>query len=218
MVIQNQNTAWVSLALIVLCMAVAFGVILMGGPLGPSQDVKDEQARVNIRATEAALNAIQTPQAVFAGQTAVAAELTSLPAAQTATAAAVQANLADVQSAATQTKIAQDLSLNSQVAGATTTALAQGSANQNATANASMALAIITIIAVCVWIISHIVTRVLLANAQDKFARARLLHEQNQQAKVQAAQRHGQPGVAHTSIPTSLMKQRGNGRDLPRAE
>jgi hypothetical protein len=217
MVVQNQNSAWVRLALFVLCMAIVFGVILVGG-FGPSQKVRDEQAIVGIRATEAALGIMQTPQAAFAAQTTVAIELTAQPPAQTATAGAAQANLAVLQAAATQTKIAQDLTLNNQVAAATVTALAQGTASQNAATNTGLALTIVAVVAVCVWMISHVVIKMLLANAQHRFAEARLLHEQNQQAKVQAVQQKVQPDAVHTSIPASLMKHRGNGHDLPRAE
>jgi hypothetical protein len=222
MVIQNNTTPWVILALIVLCMAIAFGTILSGVPFGPSQEVKDEQARVDIRATEGVLSAIETPQAVFAGQTAIVAELTAMPPAQTATAIVVEGNLAIIQQAATQTKMAGDTYLDDLSIAATATAISRNQAREDTSGIARVGLVIVGTVVISLWIIAHAVVNVLHARAQEKFAQARLikeqLNEQRQATEFLAAQQKTQGTIIQPSIPTSLMKQRGNGHGLPRAE
>jgi hypothetical protein len=208
MIVQNQNTAWVSLALIVLCMAVAFGTILTGVPFGPSQDVKDEQVRVGIRATEGALSAIQTPQAIFADQTAIVAELTTMPPIQTATAIAVEGELVAIQQAATQTKIAEDAYLNNLSVGATATAMAQSMSKQPVSQNTDIGLAAILIGAICIWIIGHILVKVLLAHTQYKFAQARFLKVERQLADLHASRPNGQRESIEQPIPIWLSKHR----------
>ena len=218
MIVQNQNTAWVSLALIVLCMAVAFGVILTRGSLGPSQDVKDEQARVSIRATEAALNAIQTSQAVFAGQTAIVAELTAMPPAQTATVIAGSENHVAIQQAATQTAIANSQYIGNLMVAATATTIANTTSTKDSTRTAAITLAIFIIATFCLWIIGHTFVKVLTARAQDTIAHTQLLNEQRQLAEFRANHQRSSRPTVQPSIPTSLMKQRGNGHERSRVE
>lgn len=222
MVVQNNNTPWVILALIVLCMAIAFGIILSGVPFGPSQDVKDEQARVVIRATEGALSAIETPQAVFAGQTAIVAELTAIPPIQTATAIVVDGILAAIQRAATQTKMAGDTYLGNLGVVATATAIARNETRENTSWIATTGLAIIGVAALSAWIIAHAVAKVLNARTQEKVAQTRLIKErydeQRRVAEFLAAHQKSPGATVQPSIPSSLMKQRGNGHERSRAE
>lgn len=217
MVVQNHNTALVWLALIVLCMAVGFGMILTGVQFGPSQDVKDEKARVDIRATEGALSAIQTPQAVFAGQTAIAGELTALPPIQTATAIEIERNLVAIQQAATQTRTAEDSYLDGLAVGATATTIAQKSSSRTEINNTSLSLAIMGVITFCIWVVGHTVVTMLRAHAQHKASQAGLLNEQRQLAEFRAAHQKGQSHISQPSIPTSLMKHRGNGHERSKA-
>lgn len=223
MVVQNNNTPWVVLALIVLCMAITFGIILSGGSFGPSQDVKDEQARVDIRATEGALSAIETPQAVFAGQTAIAAELTAIAPIQTATAIVVEGNLVAIQQAATQTKIVGDIYLGNLAAAATASAIARNDTREKVSGFATIGLFVIGIAGIFVWGVAHMLIKVLNARAQEKFAQARLikvrLKEKRQVVEFLAAHQNNKGAtVPHPYVPTSLLKQRGNGHGLPRAE
>jgi hypothetical protein len=217
MVVQNNNSHWVILAAIGLCLAMAFGAVLMGA-LGTSQDVKDEQARIINQATEAALHAIETPQAIFAGQTAVAAELTAMPPAQTATAIALSEKHLLVQQAATQTAIANDNYMNGLAAAATTTALAQSQKNQNTTAVTRTSLAILGVVTLCVWILARVAINILTANTQYKLAQAGVLERQQKLAEFRVAhQKTGRP-VVLPSVPISPVKERGNGHKLPHAE
>ncbi|MFT3892792.1 MAG: hypothetical protein QM730_14265 [Anaerolineales bacterium] len=172
MVFQSNNTPLVRLGLIVICMAVGIGAFLAGLPIGPSQDVRDEAARVDIRATEAALGALQTPQAIFAAQTAVAAELTSIPPVQTTTAIAAERNFNDAQRMATQTKMAQDASLDRIAAAATATSIARESLKQNAVDNAGIGFLVVGALMLCVWLVERMIVSALRVRADHQLAQA----------------------------------------------
>jgi hypothetical protein len=218
MVVQSNNTPWVILAFMILCMAVAFGMILTGVPFGTSQDVKDEQARANILATEGAISAIETPQAAFAGQTAVVAELTAMPPIQTATAIVVEENLVLAQQAATQTKIAGEIYLGNLAVAATATAMVPNTTKHSTTSVTSFGFVIAGMTIFGMWIIGHIVIAILSANTQNKFAQARLFREQRQLAEFRSSHQKAQVPIVQPQIPMSLMKLRGNGHEYPRGE
>jgi len=85
-----QLTPLVFLVLIILAMCGALGMILGMDPFGPGQDARATSAAINSQATGSALGATETPQAAFAGQTALAIQMTGVPPAQTATAIAFE--------------------------------------------------------------------------------------------------------------------------------
>jgi hypothetical protein len=221
MLVNNNPTPWVVLALIILTMCAVFGgMIVWVDPLGPGQPARATQAAINSQATQAALSAIETPQAVFAGQTAIAAQMSGISPAQTATAIALEGNQAVIQAAATGTAIAQDIYIGGLSANATATAIAQNTVTERAKGTAGIAIVVAGTSAICLLIVGHTMVTVLRAHTQEKFAQARFLNEQRRLAEFQVLnekQRLPRP-VIQAPIPNSLMRQPGNGHDLPRAE
>src|SRR5438093_267915 len=89
MMVQNNPTPWVVFALITMVICGILGMMLGLNPFGPSQVVRDQAAQtqmaVEIRGTENAISAMETPQAVYVQQTAIIAQLTAIPVQQAAT-------------------------------------------------------------------------------------------------------------------------------------
>ena len=234
--VQNNPTPLVVFALIAMVICGILGAMLGLNPFGPSQDVRDEQARVDIRATENALSAIEAPQAVYAQQTVVVAQLTAMPIQQTATQAAGLGAVEDAQINATQTAIAGDvmnkqladqatqtaLAWNQQMsaisAGATVTAMAQGQAREQATGFASFLVVGIGALTLFVWIIAHIFAQAVHVRAEEKTAQAQFLAEQRRMLSLRASlQNHNGHKPSHP-LPNSLMQNVGDVDKLPKAE
>jgi len=135
MVVHNNFTPLVILALIILGICVALGAIIVGtDPFGPGKEVKGElaltQSALRVRATENALSAMETPQAILAGQDAAIAQLTAVPPAQTATRIAVDDNHAYILYMATQTVMADQAENQRLSSAATQTVIANDVENQ----------------------------------------------------------------------------------------
>ncbi len=219
MLVNNNPTPWVILALIILTMCALFGgVIVWADPLGPGQPARATQAAINARATESAFGPIQTATAISIGNAVVVANLTAMPPAQTATAIVVAENLAALQQAATQTTIANAQYIGNLAVAATATSMANNTGTQNSTWMAGTTSVIIITTALCLWVVGHTIVSVLRARAQHKIAHAQLLSEQRQLAEFRASHQKSPRPVVQPSIPVSLMKQRGNGHERSSAE
>ena len=234
--VQNNSTPLVVFALIAMVICGILGAMLGLNPFGPGQEVRDEQARVDIRATENALSAIETPQAVYAQQTVVVAQLTAMPIQQTATQAAGLGAVVDAQINATQTAIAGDV-MNKQLADqatqiamagiqqmeaysarATATAMAQGQVIEQATGVASFAVVGIGVLALFVWITIRAFAQVTHARAEEKMAQTQFLAEQRRMLSLRASlQNHNGHKPSHP-LPNSLMQNVGDVDKLPKAE
>ncbi len=134
MVNHNHYTSLVLLALFVLGAFVVLGVLAVSGPFGPGQEVKGivalTQSGLKVRGTESALSAMETPQAIQAGQAAAVAQLTAMPPAQTATQIAAEASYAMDLQGATQTVLANQADTQRSGSAATQIAIAQDVKNQ----------------------------------------------------------------------------------------
>jgi len=217
----NQNhfslTPLVFLVLIILAMCGALGMILGMDPFGPGQDARATSAAINSQATGSALGATETPQAAFAGQTALAIQMTGVPPAQTATAIAFEGNQIAIQSAATETAIAQGIYIGGLSANATATAIAQNAVTERSKDSAGIAIVVVGPVVAGLWLLGQTVVTLLRIRTQAKLAQARLLNEQRQLAEFRALheyQKHSWP-IIPAPTPTSLMKQQGNEHRLP---
>jgi hypothetical protein len=212
MIIQNNPTPWVILILLAVVGCVVIAMMFGADPFGPGPEVRAEIARTELaiaaQATQGALGAVQTPLAISIEQTAVAGAMTAMPPIQTATAIALAENHAAVQQAATQTAIANAQYIDQVAVAATATTISSNTRAQNSTRMAGISLAIVVIVVLGLWIAGRTTVNVIRARAQ-------FLKEQREMAEFRAAH---QKSSRQPSIPTSLMKQNGNRRDLPRAE
>jgi hypothetical protein len=241
MVVQNNPTPWIGLALFTAVLCGILGLVLGLDPFGPGQEMRAEAAQtqlaVSVRMTENAIGASETPQAVLVGQTVQAAQLTAMPDQQTATQAAGQwalesARLDATQSAvaeqaliaqafaeATKTSLAQSQQVSQQAAEATGTAIAESHAREQAAGVSGLGAMILGTLVVCAWLVARTATTVMAARAQEKAAQAQLLAEQRRLLSLRASirsQREGQD--RRYPVPTSLMRNGNDGKDLPRAE
>lgn len=240
MIVQNNPTPLVVFALIAMVICGILGAMLGLNPFGPSQDVRDELARtqlaVDVRGTENAMSAIETPQAIYAQQTANIAQLTAIPIQQAATQVAGLGAVQNAQIYATQTAIAGDamnkqladqatqttLAWNQQMdglsAGATATAMAQGQVREQVTGIASFAVVGVGALTLFVWIIVHAFAQAIHARAEEKMAQAQFLAEQRRMVSLRASlQNHNGHKPAHP-VPNSLMQNMGDVDKLPKAE
>jgi hypothetical protein len=242
MLVQNNPTPWVVLALIVLVVCLAFGIVIGTDPFGPGQVVKAEQARtqlaVGISATEGALSAIQTPQAAFMKQTAVAAELTAIPMNQTATAIALVGEVKNSESTATQIALVaiersqqlayqateasldQQQTMNSLAYNATATAFVQEPIRNSTKNGVTLILIGISTLTTSVWILSRALIEVSRSHAKEKVAQAHFLLAE--QRRLKAAQALLQPYLEkragkNISLPTQML-ERGNGHGISHTE
>ena len=236
MIVQNSPTPLVVFALIAMVICGILGAMLGLNPFGPGQEVRDEQARVDIRATENALSAIETPQAVYAQQTVVVAQLTAMPIQQTATQAAGLGAVVDAQINATQTAIAGDAmkkqladqatqiamagiqQMEAYSARATATAMAQGQVREQATGVASFLAIGIGALTLFVWIIAHIFAQAIHVRAEEKMAQAQFLAEQRRMLSLRASLQNHNGHKPSYPVPNSLMQNVGDIDKLPKAE
>lgn len=240
MLIQNNITPMVIFALVAMAICGILGAILGLDPFGPGQDVRAEQAKtqlaVEIRATENALSVVETPQAQYAQQTAVAGQLTALPVQQTATQVAGFGMLENAQIGATQTAIAGDV-LNKKLADqATQTAIADGQHLQNVASNATATaiaqaqvreqmtnVAVLAVVGaitltLCGWLVARAFVQAVAARAQREVAHTRLLAEQRRLLSLRASLKNQDGSKPTHPIPTSFMKGMGNVDKMPKAE
>jgi len=243
MVVQNNSTPWVVLAVFVMVGCAVGGLIL--GNAGPFNaeivaakvQITQTQAAINAHATQAAMDSVQTQQAPMVQQTVVVAQMTAVPLQQTATFVAGSDDLqlaqlnatqtaisADSQNAqmmaqATQTAIADDLYIQSISRNATATAITREQVQDNVAGIAKYAVFGFGAFVLCGWIVLRSFVQFTNSRAKEKEAHAQLLAEQRRlaslRASIQAQQRNQRQQYP---IPTSLMKRPGNGKDLPRAE
>jgi hypothetical protein len=244
MMIQNNHTPLVILALVIMTGCVLAGMLL--GNVGPfnsettaaRMQITQTQASINSFATQSALEAIQTQQFPIRQQTVMAAEMTAVPLQKTATAGAESILIQSAYMNATQTAIASYSQNGQLLAQATQTAISNELANQRLATNAtatvivqnqiqeqteSTAKNIISVLGatvVSVWLLVSAVAKALNARAKDKTAHTQLLAEQRRllalRAKIQAQKAKTN---LRNPIPTSLIKKiSGNSRGLPRAE
>ncbi len=238
--VQNNSTPLVVFALIAMVICGILGVMLGLNPFGPSQEVRDEAAKtqmaVVVRGTENAMSAIETPQAIYAQQTVVVAQLTAIPVQQSATQVAELDAVANAQIHATQTSIAGDVinkqfadqatqmamagiqQMESQSARATVTAMAQGQAREQATGVASFLVVGFGALTLFVWIIVRVSTQAMHARAEEKMAQAQFLAEQRRMLSLRASmQNHNGHKPSHP-LPNSLIQNVVDVDKLPKAE
>lgn len=240
MIVQNNPTPLVVFALIAMGICGILGAMLGLNPFGPSQDVRNELARtqlaVDVRGTENAMSVIETPQAIYAQQTVVVAQLTAIPVQQTATQVAGLGAIENAQNNAAQTAIAGD-AFNKQLAdqatqtalawnqhmdalsaGATATAMAQGQVREQATGVASFAVVGVGVLTLFVWIIVRVFAQAIHARAEEKMAQAQFLAEQRRMVSLRASLQNHNGHKPSYAIPNSLMQNRGDIDKLPKAE
>ncbi len=240
MMVQNNPTPLVVFALIAMVVCGALGLMLGLDPFGPGQDVRAEQARtqlaMDVRGTENAMSAIETPQAIYAGQTAVVSQLTAIPVQQTATQVAGLGMVENAQIYATQTSIAGDAinkqfadqvtqtamvgiqQMEAQSARATVTAMAQGQATKQATGFAGFAVIGIGTLTLFVWVIVRTFVQAIHARAQEKLAQAQFLAEQRRMVSLRASLQNHNGHKPSYPVPNSLMKKSGDIDKMPKAE
>jgi len=209
MLIQNDNKPLVMLAILVMVLCGILGVFLGMDPFGPGQAVRAESERarlaLSIQATQASMSATQTPQAIYANQAAVAAELTAVPINQTATAVAFNGQIGSAQISATQTALAnigmaqqtayqatqesisKQQALNAMAYNATATAFVQGPITKANHDNTVMFMIGTGVVAISVWLVSHALLRTSKVRAEEQMANAQLLAEQRRLMSVRAS-------------------------------
>lgn len=238
--VQNNSTPLVVFALIAMVICGILGVMLGLNPFGPSQEVRDEAAKtqmaVVVRGTENAMSAIETPQAIYAQQTVVVAQLTAIPVQQSATQVAELDAVANAQIHATQTSIAGDVinkqfadqathmamagiqQLEAQSAQATVTAMAQDQVREQATGVASFFVVGFGALTLFVWIIVRAFAQAMQARAEEKMAQTQFLAEQRRMLSLRASMQNHNGHKPSYSVPNSLMQNVGDVDKLPKAE
>ena len=242
MIYQNSSNAWVVLALIAMLLCGALGLVLGIGTFGPWQAQQVAQAAtlgaIDAQATQGALFVVQTPQAAFANQTAVSAELTAVPMYQTATQVAVVASVGNARATATQyalddsrqaqmaagqatqTSMAQQAVLSSLAFNATATSMAQGPMVRALTDGGLVTFGWVAMLMTFLAVLIRLWTQATQAQTHKKVADAHLVLAE--QRRLRASQTTQQAHYAHKDltkpVPASLINKSGNGRDLPRAE
>jgi len=243
MIVQNNSTPWVVLAIFVMAGCALTGMIL--GNVGPFNSqvveakipVQQTQGALDSIATQSAMELLQTQQAPVVQQTAMVALMTTVPLQQTATQAAVYNAIQSILVNATQTSIS-DAAQNSQtMMQATQTSVANGLYLQNLSSNAtasaivhdqiqarsseetSFVLISVGVLLACGWIVARIITQIMIARAREKVAHAQLLAEQRRLANLRASiliqkEKHR----LQYPFPTTLMEKPSNGKGLPKAE
>jgi hypothetical protein len=235
MLIQNDNKPLVTLAILVMVLCGILGVFLGMDPFGPGQAVRAESERANlalsIQATQASMSATQTPQAIYANQTAVAAELTAIPFNQTATAVAFNGQIGSAQISATQTALAnagmaqqmayqatqesisQQQALNAMAYNATATAFVQGPITKANHDNTVLFMFVIGVVAISIWLVTHAMLRASRERVEEQKANAQMFAEQRRLLSVRASIR------AHQNQPhTGTSQSQRNYADLSKHE
>jgi hypothetical protein len=238
MMVQNNPTPWVVFALITMAMCGVLGMMLGLNPFGPSQEVRDQAAQtemgLTIRGTENAISAMETLQAIYVQQTAVAAQLTAIPVQQIATQVAGSAEVESAQVHATQTAIAGE-ALNRQLAdhatqtavigkqqidilsnAATATSLAQDRVRGRATENAGFVAIGFGANTLCLWIIIRALIQVTHTRTEEKRAQAQFLSEQRRMVALRASLKNHNGHRPSHSMPNSLMQNKTDITDKPR--
>lgn len=243
MIVQNNSTPWVILAVIMMAGCVISGMLLgNAGPLNTrvaEADIPAQQTQgaLDSQATQSAMELAQTQQAPMVGQTAIAVQLTMIPLQQTATQAALSGEVqaiyviatqtavaAELQNGvlyaqATQTTIANNLNQQSLSGQATAAAVAQQQAQGRATSIVKVAVPLVGILLISGWMVTRAVASILNAQAKERAATAQQLAEQRRLAALRASiEAQKWERVQKYPTPYSLMKRPGNGKGLPRAE
>jgi hypothetical protein len=222
MMASTNPTPLVVFAVIAMVICGILGMMLGGDPFGPGQAVRAEQARtqmaLEVRSTEIAMGALETPQAMYAQQTMEAANLTAMPIRQMATQAAAQAAIEAAEFQATQTAISGDV-LNRQLAlQATQRALTQGQAIQQADKLISSSAVVLGLLVLAGWVIARTFIQIIHARAQEKTAQAQFLAEQHRMASLRASLQKNNGRKSHRQLPNSLMKKTSDIDKLSKAE
>jgi len=243
MVVQNNPTPWVVLALLILAGCVITGMLL--GNVGPFNSrvaeakipVQQTQGALDSLATQSAMELSQTQQAPMVLQTAVVAQMTTAPLQQAATQVAISNAFQAIQANATETAIAGEVQNTQLMAQANQTAIANGLYMQNLSSNAtatsiarsqvleqstgiaSFSIIIIGVLVICGWIITRAIAQIITAYAREKVAQAQLLSEQRRLASLrQSIQAQRNSLRQQYPLPMSLIKKSNGGKELPRAE
>lgn len=242
MLVQNNPSPWVILAAVIMGGCLLTGMLL--GNVGPFNSetaaakvqITQTQAAMNAHATQSALELSQTQQAPLVQQTAIVAQMTTVPLQQTATQVAELGAVESAQIYATQTTIVDDV-INKQLAGqatqtalagiqqmeaqsarATATAMVQGQAREQATGVASFAVIGVGVLTLFVWIIVRAFAQAIHARAEEKMAQTQFLAEQRRMVSLRASmQNHNGHKPSHP-VPNSLMQNMGDIDKLPKAK
>jgi hypothetical protein len=241
MVVQNNPTPWIGLALFTAVLCGIVGLILGLDPFGPGQEMRAEAAQtrlaVSVRMTENAIGASETPQAVTVAQTVQAAQLTAMPNQQTATlvsgewalagaridatqtAVADQALIGQAIAEATKTSLAQSVQLSQMAGEATGTAIAESLVRERAAGLSGLGALILGTLLISGWLVARTLTVVMAARAREKDAQAKLLAEQRRLLSLRdSIRKQREERNQPYPVPTSLMRKSNDVQDLPRAE
>jgi len=224
MIVQNNSIPWVVLALVVMGGCILTGMLL--GDVGPFNSetaaakvqITQTQAAMNAHATQSALELAQTQQAPLVQQTAIVAQMTTVPLQQTATQVAGLAAVENAQIYATQTAIVINQQMNAISVGATATAIAQGQARKQATGVAGFAVVGVGALTLFVWIIVRAFAQVIHARAEEKMAQAQFLAEQRRMVSLRVSLQNHNGHKPSYPVPNSLMKKSGDIDKMPKAE
>ena len=236
--VQNNPAPLVVFALIAMIICGILGLVMGQNPFGPSQGVRDEQARtklaMDVRATENALSSYETPQAIFAQQVVVEAQLTALPLQQTATQVAAMNAIENAQINATQTAIAGEITnkqladqatqtalvgnqkKEAQSARATATAIAQNQVREQTTGIAGLAVVVIGALVIFTWLIVRIFAQATHARAEAMMAQAQFLAEQRRSMSLRASLENHNGHKPLRTIPKPTEESIGNIDRLPK--
>ncbi len=225
--VQPNPTPWVILVVLVMASCAVSGMML--GNVGPFNShvaeaqipIQQTQGALDLAATQAAAAISLTQQAPSIQQTAIVAEMTTVPLQQAATQMAVANAIRASEANATQTAIANDLYMQNIASNATATAIAQSQSMERTTGIARFSIIGIGVLILSVWILIRIVTQILVARAQEQTARAKLLEAQRQLVQKRISEQV-QRRIARSEypLPLSLIKKLNGGKSstLPHGE
>jgi hypothetical protein len=243
MLVQNNSTPLVFLALLVMGGCVIAGMLL--GGVGPFNNetaaqriqITQTQAAINAYAAQQSLGSALTLQAPLAQQTLVAAQMTAVPAQQTATALGEMSELqgavanatqsrilaesqnAQLMAQATQTAVASEAELRAVSQRATMTAIAREQVNESERRVTNYMALGLGLLLVSGWLLIRAATQVINARTRENEANTKLLAEQRRLASTRASiQNQKDRQRTQNRIPTSLMKKPSTNRGLPKGE
>jgi hypothetical protein len=227
MIIHNNSTPWVILAILVMMGCAISGMLI--GNAGPYNSpvavakipIQQTQGSLDSHATQSAIEMAETQQAPLIEQTAMVAQMTTIPLQQTATQAAAYGNTQLSMVQATQTAIANNMFMENLSGNVTATAIAREQFLNSATSTTEFGLITIGVVLIAGWVLAHILIEITKVRAQEKAAQAKLLSEQRRlviiRASIKAQERRQKEQVPQLT-PISLMRKPGNGKELPRAQ
>lgn len=245
MVVQNNPTPWIFLALVVMGGCALTGMLLGGvGPLSSDiavgkLEITQTQAAINAYATQSALEAEQSGRERSARKTAMVEAMTEMPkqeiatynaqvvaaqadqVAATGTVLANQAYNEQLMAQATRTAVANQMIAQDMALDATATAIGQQQVWERSQTVLFIVLVGVGTITLAGWIVARALTRAAIARAQVLSSQAEMLAQQRRLEAMRATKREDDQEVRapRYPLPKSLLsKKHGDADELPKAE